>query len=99
MGAHCSIAERGKTELSRASEASNQQINPAMPTEGHPYLYTGCNPINLTDSSGLASRDACFAGATSLSVLGLAFAPLPLVGASYGVAAVTVATICYVRGY
>jgi hypothetical protein len=57
MGAHCSIAERGKTELSRASEASNQQINPAMPTEGHPYLYTGCNPINLTDSSGLASRD------------------------------------------
>jgi RHS repeat-associated protein len=75
------------------------RTNMAMPTEAHPYLYVGCNPTNYTDPSGLASRYACYAGSTSLAVLALAFAPLPFVGASYTVAAITVQTICYVRGY
>jgi hypothetical protein len=25
------------------------EINPVAPTEAHPYLYVGCNPINYTD--------------------------------------------------
>jgi hypothetical protein len=39
-----------------------------MPTEAHPYLYVGCNPINYTDPTGLlTAAETCGVAATLLS--------------------------------
>jgi hypothetical protein len=69
-----------RPEAVNGAESTSVWINPAMPTEAHPYLYVGCNPTNYTDPTGLEAR--CVAVTLLIGfggiALGAALAPLTM---------------------
>jgi RHS repeat-associated protein len=66
------------------------RINPMQPPEAHPYAYVGCNPVNFTDPSGLASLwDQTVAGVQGCALFG----PVIALGIATSYAAVGVPVV------